>query len=807
MVPGAHDRSWEALRRWLSERTDVAGAGLLALLSDQVERWLAGLFHQAAGKAAEECTRGLVLCAVGSFGRRELCAGSDLDLVLIHDGGDRVQVDAVAEALWYPLWDAGVRLDHAVRTPEEALAAAREDLRVQLGLLDLRPLAGDAALAQTLASAVFAQWQAASSRWAPRLAEQAQERRERFGDLPFLLEPELKESSGGLRDAEVLLALGRGRPEVAELVDLPALETSRRRLLAVRAELHRRSPASRDRLVLQAQDEVAAALGFGDADLLMTEVAGAGRTIAVEGQQLWQRVLAAQQGAVRRRRWGRGSRGAAGLLERVEPGVAVCEVRWAGRPAGREVVLDPDGADLEDPGLALRLAAVAAERRLPLARSSLIQLAATASPAPDPWPPGVRASLVRVLAAGAPAVDALEALERSGLFHRILPEWQAVANRPQRNAYHRYTVDRHLLETAARAAGRAERSTRPDLVLLGALLHDIGKGFPGDHVVVGAQLARRLGERMGLDPSDAGRLSRLVELHLLLPDAATRRDLADPATVTQVAAEVGDVETLRALALLAEADGRATGPAAWTPWKAELVRELVRRVAALLEGGGEAAASWPVKEVSEEERRLASRAAQLGRAVLRADPPRVLVAAPDQPGLLAAVTGVLSLRGLDVRSADVTALDGVAVERFVCEPSHGRWPSWEQLADEIEAARAGRLPLATRLAERARAYAPGRRPTQAYPPVTAVELEPGASALATVVEVRTADQPGLLWRLTRVLADLDLDVVAARAQTLGSEAIDVFYVVERASGAPVRDPARRLAIRRGLLTALGDAPD
>jgi [protein-PII] uridylyltransferase len=786
--------SWAALRQRVADQEAVVGEGLLGALTDLVDQWLTGLFEAAVGPGGAG-RPGLALCALGSYGRRELCLGSDLDLLLLHEGGDGVE--AVAEALWYPIWDAAARLDHAVRRPEEALAVAREDLRVQLGLLDLRLVAGDPALAARVGEQARAQWAASSARLAPLLADQAAERRERLGDLAFLLEPDLKEASGGLRDAEVLLALGQGRPEVADVVDLAALGASRRQLLAVRAELHRRHPASRDRLVLQAQDDVAAALGLRDADALMAQVAEAGRTIAVEGQQLWQRVLAAS--GAPRRRWS--ARRGGPSPERVEPGVAILPVTWAERPAGREVALDPDQADLADPSLALRLAAVAAERRLPIQRASLARLAAAPRRVPIPWPATLRQSLVRVLAAGAPAVDALEALERYGLLRHLLPEWRAVANKPQRNAYHRYTVDRHLLETAARAAARAERTARPDLVLLGCLLHDIGKGYPGDHVEVGAELARAMGERMGLPPEDQERLGRLVRLHLLLPDVATRRDLGDPATIAHVAAQVEDRETLEALACLAEADGRATGPAAWTPWKAGLVRDLVAATAAVLRG--EPPSDRPVgRQPTPEERRLAARARDLGRVVLHAEPPVVVVAAPDQPGLLAAVTGVLSLQGLDVRSADVSAVDGVALERFVCEPVLGRWPSWDRLADEVEAARRGRLPLAERLAERARTYGPGRRPAQAYPPVTSVELEPGASASATVVEVRTADRPGLLWHLTRALAELGLDVVAARAQTLGAEAVDVFYVVERASGQPIRVPSRQAALRSALVDAL-----
>src|SRR5262249_54977260 len=224
-----------------------------------------------------------------------------------------------------------------------------------------------------------------------------------------------------------------------------------------------------------------------------------------------------------------------------------------------------------------------------------------------------------------------------GLLEQVLPEWPAVRSKPQRNAYHRFTVDRHLIEAAANAAELVARTDRPDLLVLGALLHDIGKGFPGDHTTVGIDLLGTIGPRMGLPPGDVAVLQSMVRHHLLLPDIATRRDLDDPATITAVADAVGDQLTLGLLAALTEADSLATGPAAWGRWKADLVRELVRRTAHVLGGGSpeDVREDFP----TDEHRALAA----AGEQVLRGEGDRLTVVAHDRPGLFSRVTGVLAL--------------------------------------------------------------------------------------------------------------------------------------------------------------------
>ena len=370
-------------------------------------------------------------------------------------------------------------------------------------------------------------------------------------------------------------------------------------------------------------------------------------------------------------------------------------------------------------------------------------------------------------------IPPFEALDQQGLISRQLPEWEHVRHHHQRNAYHRFTVDRHLLETAANAAELADGTERPDLLVLGALFHDIGKGLPGDHTELGIEIMEQLGPRLGLKPDEVEVLKRLIANHLLLADTATRRDLSDPTTIETVADAVGDPLTLHLLGRLTKADSLATGPSAWGAWKEQLVDELVVRVDAHFAGTAHAEAERDDTEAE----LLAAEARSSLAPVVRLDPPRVVVAVIDRPGLLADVTGVLALHGLDVRSADVDSRQGVALDTFSVEAPHGRWPAATQLAADLGLVLEGQLDLAAELEGRARSYAGATKPKSARPVVPSALVDHEASRSATVIEVRALDAVGLLHRLTRVLADADLDVTHARVATIGQEVIDAFYVV------------------------------
>lgn len=715
----------------------------------------------------------MALVAVGGYGRRELCPGSDLDVVLLHSS-TAPKVAPVAERIWYPVWDAGVGLDHSVRTVKEALAMAGSDLKVALGLLDARLVAGDKELFADLAERARRQWLKGASRYLALLEESVAARHQQFGEVAFLLEPELKEGRGGLRDVHAVAAAALATPVVVP--GGTAVGAAHDVLLSVRVELHRRAGRTLDRLVLQEQDGVAAALGFADADALMAAVASAARTVAWASDDAWRRVGSARKGPKGR-------------------------ISGADRPLGPGVVLRDGevalaaGADPGvDPSLALRAAAAAAQAGTWLSRSTLDRLAADAPAMPDPWPPAARSALVSLLGAGADAIPVLEALDQRGLLVRILPEWAAVRCKPQRNAYHRFTVDRHLCESAANAAASTRRVARPDLLLVGTFLHDIGKGHSGDHTEAGMRVVGRIGPRLGYPPEDVAVLVAMVRHHLLLADVATRRDLDDPLTVAAVTEAVGDRDLLELLAALTEADSLATGPAAWGPWKAGLVNDLVTRTASRM--AGHHAPPPPSLPTPTQRARMAER-----RIIVEGGDGEVTVIAPDRPGLMSRVAGALAVHGLDVRSAAAAGADGMAVEVFEVEPSFGRPPDWNRVAADIERAATGRLSLESRLAERSRSYAGARRATAARPAEARVLFDDEASATATVVEVRAPDGVGVLYRITRALADCDLDVRTAKVSTLGHEVVDAFYVTD-AAGARLDDEAHRHEVERAVLAEL-----
>ncbi|MFJ9022960.1 [protein-PII] uridylyltransferase [Streptomyces sp. NPDC102259] len=758
-------------------------------LAELTDDWLSGLFT-----AGTEDLKGVSLVAVGGYGRGELSPRSDLDLLLLHDGADPKAVAALADRLWYPVWDLGLALDHSVRTPAEARKTAGEDLKVQLGLLDARHLAGDPGLTAGLRTAVLADWRNQAPKRLPELQELCAERAERQGELQYLLEPDLKEARGGLRDATALRAVA-----ASWLADAPreGLDDARRRLLDVRDALHLATGRATDRLALQEQDQVAVELGLLDADTLLRQVYEAARVISYASDVTWREVGRVLRSRAVRPRLRAMLGGGKPVTERSPLAEGVVE-------QDGEVVLARAARPERDPVLPLRAAAAAAQAGLPLSLHAVRRLAATVRPLPTPWPAEAREQLVTLLGSGQPTIEVWEALEAEGLITRLLPDWERVRCRPQRNAVHIWTVDRHLIETAVRASEFTRRVSRPDLLLVSALLHDIGKGWPGDHSVAGEIIAKDVAARIGFDRAEVAVLSTLVRHHLLLIETATRRDLEDPATVRSVADAVGSQSTLELLHALTEADALATGPAAWSSWRGSLVADLVKRVGAVLAGDEpeEPDAAAPTAE----QERLAIEAVATSSPVLalraQTEPPtedrpaddpeplgvELLIAVPDQAGVLPAVAGVLAMHRLTVRTAELRALDlpsgvegSVLLLNWRVAAEYGSLPQAARLRADLVRALDGSLDIAGRLAERDAAY-PRRRGVVAPPP--RVTVASAASRHATVIEVRAQDAPGLLFRIGQALEDEGLRVRSMHVSTLGANAVDAFYVTG-AEGAPL----------------------
>jgi [protein-PII] uridylyltransferase len=340
---------------------------------------------------------------------------------------------------------------------------------------------------------------------------------------------------------------------------------------------------------------------------------------------------------------------------------------------------------------------------------------------------------------------------------------------PQHHPVHRFTLDRHLVQAAYEASAYAREVERPDLLLIGAFLHDVGKGLDGDHSIVGAPIAAEIAARIGLPPADVATVEKLVRLHLLLPDVATRRDLSDPVTISTVADAVGDTATLDLLHALARADSHATGPAAWSDWKGRLMAELVRRVHTALDTGELPAPPAPDPELLVGE-----------LPAVHLDGDRVAVATADRRGLLAAVAACLAMHRLDVVACDASTVDGRAIVEFWTQPRFGSPADPFALSADLRRVASGDVSVTQRL----RARAMSQRGHAASPRVV---WHREAATDAVVLELRAADSAGLLYRVATALDETGAELRAARISTLGGDVVDAFYLVGAWSDSAERD--------------------
>jgi [protein-PII] uridylyltransferase len=605
--------------------------------------------------------------------------------------------------------------------------------------------------------------------------------------------------------------------------DRPRLAQAEDALLAARVGLHL-AAGKGDVLRLDLQDVVAGILGLqdrGEHELaphqLLRELYLATRTVDHVHRRAWA-LIDADIARGRRRR---------------------------GRPTEREVdgfeLVDgvlriADDASLEEPDLHVRLLDAMADTGAVLDRGSAARLRGRVSSGDLPWRWNDRSRqrFVGVLWRGSVALPALAELDEVGLFTAVIPEWEPLRGRPQRNPYHRFALDRHAWHAAAElgelvrrepwAAELMGRVADREGLLLGTLLHDVGKALGEPHSETGVPLAQAIVRRLGAPETTVDLVGRLVRLHLVLPDAARKRDVSDPALAEEIAGVVGDTATLACLHLLAVADGRATGPTAWTDWTAALVATLVTKVRAVLEDQDpEAVADGAVATARDAQ----AMAAELGssaadvrahlallpsryasavspRAVVRhtlmagtrpgptqvntrvtpgdRDPDglegidELDVVALDHPGWFAKVAGVVALHGGSIIAADAfTREDALSVDTFKVRPPDGAAGSWwARVEGDLADAAAGRLAVRARVSRKARAD--DRRVARLPEVPTKVVVADDPAGRSTIVEVHTLDRIGVLYAIATALAELELDLVVARVQTLGHEVVDVFFV-------------------------------
>ena len=731
-------------------RAALSAAGVREALLTMYEAEITRLAHHAGIRPGS----GLALLAIGGLGRREVLPHSDLDLVMVHEPGTALDTELTAEAMWYPLWDSGVALDHSVRTVDQCLMVAGTDVSVGLALLEGRVLAGDGDLGALVVDGARRQWRQRIAGSFDALVESTTARRRRAGVIAHRSEPDLKNGSGGLRDSQLVQALalaqlGDGRNAVPG-----GIGAAHRLLLDARTELHRESGRGCEVLRAQYGDEVAEVLGMGDRFVLARALGDASRTIAFCADE-----------AIRDSRGILSTRGVKGLLRRspvrrpLDHGV----VEHSG-----EVALARDVRPEDDPWLPLRVAASAARFRLPVARSTLTVLAGRAPAPQGRWPAEALSDLLVLLGSGEAQLPVLEAFDRTGLWQRILPEWAAVRDLPARERAHIHTVDRHLVQTAVEASRLTTSVARGDLLLLGALLHDLGKGEEGDHSVVGADIADTVARRLGLCDSDVATVVTVVRHHLLLAGTAARCDPGDPRTVETIAEALDrDAVTLDVLAALTQADSIATGPGVWTRGKAQAVAALVGACREVFETPMPTGVA-PVVRASEPSGRpdVVVELRPYG-----AETHELVLVVPGGCEVLAVTADVLAAHRLDIIDADIDLWSpGALRARLTVSTRFGAPVDPRVLRKDLRRAADSGLPHALRIASE-RVPEPRIGPPRA---ASSVVVSTRDDADGVLLEVRAEDRPGLFSRIVAAVlaAGARIDWVVVRTRGLAVE--DVF---------------------------------
>ena len=748
--------------------------------SNESDRFLSQLFNTAEkADGRKNLGKEIALAAVGGYGRGELSPGSDLDILFLHSGKVSAEdLKAFVNDVLYPLWDKK-SVDHSVRTRSETRDAASSDLRVATGLLDIRFIAGNPDLVAGVQLDALDFWRKNAKENLANLHKSLQERHVRAGELAYLLEPDLKEARGGLRDIQALRAISLS---AAIAVPLEKISWAEGTLNNVRESLHIASGRGKDRLLFQEQDKVAKLLNYPDADAMMSDVARAARTVDYLLNYTWHALEH------------KGKDGLGRILKRPR----ITTVAKNVSASNREIVIDPFTSLNDDPVCGLRAAATAAQLGLPLSLDTCTELSENLKSGqgklPTPWPREARELLISLIGAGEAMVGIFESLDQEEIIFEWIPEWMSVRSLPQRNALHRHTVDRHMVETAVHAAKLTRKVQRPDLLLFAALFHDIGKGAHEDHSIRGVRLIEPIAQRIGFDAKEIEILKNLVLHHLLLSSTATRRDLDDPATIQSIVSLIPDVNTLELLHALSIADGEATGSAGWSDWKATLVNDLVQRVKRAMAGA----------EFAQQPEVSAEQMAQAEKGELRVTLEEhssgyaVEVISPDKPGLLSIVAGVFNISRLDVKSARTKTLGNSAVMYWIVTPEpHAPETSATKLHGLIADALLDSKDVEEKLIARAAAYAS----IPSIPvPDPEVEIFTDAATDATVIEVRSHDRPGLLFRIGAAITQSKIDIRSAIVTTLGAEAIDTLYVTEL-TGGPL-SPERATEVASHLKQAL-----
>lgn len=835
----------------------VSGHDLLLRLTGQADQFIAG--HFSRSEKVRSAGGKIALVALGGYGRYELYPFSDIDLLLLYDLRAGKYMQGVAESILYPLWDSGYEVGHSVRTPANAVSYAKKDFIFQVSLLDARFLAGSRELFDQLQQRFRKKILDGGRKKFVEVMEQFRvERREKYGSHSYLLEPHIKEGKGGMRDIQAMLWVGKA---VFGLTGLTALEEagmlegqdrllfekSWNMLVRVRNRLHYISQRKNDQLFFEYQEEMTEAFGYRDSsgmlgvEHFMREVYSHLQTIAVVTDLFFEQVREVV-----------GFESSHRKETRLERDIVVRE---------RTVRLDAHPDELKKrPHLLMRLFLQAGRTGWPLHHRTRKIIGNLLYLVDDRFRSSKRVAkaFFELLMETSQPMPALESMLETGLLTAYLPEFSGVESLAQHDLYHIYTVDRHQLQTVSELVGLRQveaelfHSLRsPHLLYLAALLHDIGKGRHADHSELGARMVTAVAARLGLDKTDQDRLAFLIRYHLFLPENAMRRDLEDLEFIRQSSVLVGDTDQLTMLYLLTVADSKATGPSAWSSWKASLIADFYLRIKSCLVGGG-TVEHGPEANVKSEKQGVQWVKAQVKKIAASSGPriridelpddylmsfgpdtiaahlqihrdkagilrqkvllfPEVrqgywslLVMSTDRSGLLAKLCGTLALHNLRVLGAHIfTWPDQTVVDVLNIVPVTGidfSEQDWEALERDMNLAINYRLNVGNRLQRKVFAVE-SRLKRQVQQLQQEVIIDNATSQRFTVIEVYAGDAPGTLYQLTQTIADFGLDIHRAHIATEVEQLIDIFYVALR-DGSKLEEPSLVDKVREALLRTI-----
>lgn len=821
----------------------LSGRLLLDKYTEAIDVFLQDRFAELTGGDGE-----LTLVALGGYGRGELFPFSDIDLMLLHSRWVKKNIlKKTAEGILYPLWDAGLEVGHSVRSVSQCLADCRNDFHLQVSMLDARQIAGSEKLFADLTCSYRKKFIEGQRReFLAKMANSREIRKRQYGGHGFQLEPNIKDGRGGFRDIQSMLWSAHGVFGLKGLSSIEgagifspeertALEQSFDSLVMIRNRLHYLSGRKNDQLFFEHQEGIASALAYKDSggvlgvEIFMQEVYGHLDTIAVATDLFFEHI-----------------------------DETICSVKNSKNDGdlgnGLEVVngrihLADSALLVSKPITIFKVFSLAARTGLPIHFRTRKLISASLALIDDDFRSSRRvAKEFWDILGAARLLPLLTTLLETGVLSVYLPEIAPLESLAQHDVFHVNTVDRHLLQTVHELKYLAEEQAqlfsevaKPSILYLAGLLHDVGKGRGGNHEEVGAELAGQVGKRLGLSATELSDLQFLVRQHLFLSHIAQRRDLEDEEVIFHCAELIKETNRLRMLYLLSIADARATGPNAWSDWKAALLQNLYLLVAHALDQAewadpdrnqaiewmrdhvvevlaGEGVSedliknlsddyllNYSVQEVAEHivlKEKLGGRPAML-IPTDHDDHWSVLIISRDRTGLLSRICGTLALNNLAVLSAKIhTWQDGTVVDVIDVNPvfnNNFKDQDWQSLRNDLDLVLENRLGLTHRLASKKTARPSGPAPGhQRYS--TTVRVDNRSSSFFTIIEVFAEDQPSLLYDITRTMADFEINIAKAMISTRRGQLIDVFYVLDR-NGSKLTDPRNLEELRQALFFA------